>query len=187
MDPEEIENRQFIVTLRGYARDEVDAFREEVAQEIKILRKQLTKANSDLSHANSEVERTRAQLAEIDKQLTDERSRQAAEPDTAEESAEALPEDRAAVFRLVGKETERILLAAEQAAEQIHDRAVKESAEIMTDARMQVQRSMEELEAARRAAEEDFGAITESRSMVCLLYTSPSPRDISGSRMPSSA
>ena len=29
--------------------------------------------------------------------------------------------------------------------------------------------------------------VDDSRSMACLLYTSPSPRDISGSRMPSSA
>ena len=27
----------------------------------------------------------------------------------------------------------------------------------------------------------------EEKSLICLLYTSPSPRDISGSRMPSSA
>ena len=32
-----------------------------------------------------------------------------------------------------------------------------------------------------------FGEHRPARSTVCLLYTSPSPRDISGSRMPSSA
>ena len=30
-------------------------------------------------------------------------------------------------------------------------------------------------------------ALSELREYICLLYTSPSPRDISGSRMPSSA
>ena len=30
-------------------------------------------------------------------------------------------------------------------------------------------------------------ALADKRHLVCLLYTSPSPRDISGSRMPSSA
>lgn len=166
MDPEEIEDRQFVVTMRGYARDEVDAFREEVAQEIKILRKQLTKANSDLSQAKTEVEKLKARLTETRAQLEEERSRPP-EPDKAEQPAEpALPEDRAAIFRMVGRETERILLAAEHAAEQMHERAVKESAEIMTDARLQVQRSMAELEAARRAAEEDFDGIRDARSMV---------------------
>ena len=33
----------------------------------------------------------------------------------------------------------------------------------------------------------DLGVIVIKPSGVCLLYTSPSPRDISGSRMPSSA
>ncbi len=164
MDPEEIENREFDVSMRGYARHEVEAFREEVAQEIKILRKQLTKATSDLSHANSELKRTRAQLADTNAQLTEERSGKAPEHEGKQEIPP--PEDRAAVFKMVGQETERILLAAEQAAEQIHDRAVKESAEMITDARLQVQRSMEELEAARRAAEEDFRAISDTRSMV---------------------
>ena len=36
--------------------------------------------------------------------------------------------------------------------------------------------------------ENTFGSVTSSRnSGVCLLYTSPSPRDLSTSRMPSSA
>ncbi|HEX2052272.1 MAG TPA: DivIVA domain-containing protein [Actinomycetota bacterium] len=160
MDPEEIENRQFIVTLRGYARDEVEAFREEVAQEIRLLRKQLTKATSDLSHTTSELERVKSELAQANADLASERSRPALGPQ------ERLPEDRAAIFKLLGQETERILLAAEEAAEQMHERAVKESAEMMADARMEVQRSMEELEAARRAAEEDFAEISDSRSMV---------------------
>ena len=34
---------------------------------------------------------------------------------------------------------------------------------------------------------ESFGEIIRALSNNCLLYTSPSPRDISGSRMPSSA
>ena len=35
--------------------------------------------------------------------------------------------------------------------------------------------------------EEDTTADADERDLFCLLYTSPSPRDISGSRMPSSA
>ena len=33
----------------------------------------------------------------------------------------------------------------------------------------------------------DFGSVVEATAHVCLLYTSPSPRDQRGSRMPSSA
>ncbi len=162
MDPEEIENRQFLVQLRGYARDEVESFREEVAQEIKILRKQLTKATSDLSHANNELAAVKAKLAE-------ERSRPAPEVKAAPEppsTPEPPAEDRTAMFRLVGQETERILLAAEEAAEQIHERAEKEAAELLADTRMRVERSLAEFDAARRAAEEDFAGIRDSRSMV---------------------
>ena len=36
-------------------------------------------------------------------------------------------------------------------------------------------------------AAERLNATQSGMSMFCLLYTSPSPRDISGSRMPSSA
>ncbi len=175
MDPEEIENRQFIVTLRGYARDEVDSFREEVAQEIKILRKQLTKATSELSHSNAELAKSRTQLGDLNVQLDEvnarlavaEQPREEPEPATRPEPPKTTQaEDRASAFKLVGQETERILLAAEQAAEQLHERAMKESAEIMTDARLKAQRTMEELAAARRAAEEDFAGIKESRNMV---------------------
>jgi cell division septum initiation protein DivIVA len=167
MDPEEIENRQFLVQLRGYARDEVEAFREEVAQEIKILRKQLTKATSDLSHANSELANAKSQLAEASAQLAEERSKPAPVPEPAPEAPQAAQApDRASMFHMVGQETERILLAAEEAAEQIHEQAVKESAELMADTRMRVERSLAEFEAARRAAEEDFAGIRDSRSMV---------------------
>lgn len=166
MDPEEIENRQFLVQLRGYARDEVEAFREEVAQEIKILRKQLTKANSDLAHANSELGNTKSQLAEASAQLAEQKARPAPEPEPKPEAPEAPAPDRASMFHLVGQETERILLAAEEAAEQIHDQAVKEAAELMADTRTRVERTLAEFEAARRAAEEDFAGIRDSRSMV---------------------
>ncbi len=167
MDPEEIENRQFLVQIRGYARDEVEAFREEVAQEIKILRKQLTKATSDLSHTNSELANSKSQLAEASAQLAEERSKPAPAPAPVPEAPEAAAApDRASMFHMVGQETERILLAAEEAAEQIHEQAVKESAELMADTRMRVERSLAEFEAARRAAEEDFAGIRDSRSMV---------------------
>lgn len=160
MDPEEIENRQFLVTLRGYARDEVEAFREELAQEFRLLRKQLTKATSELSHTSAELERVTAELAQARSELAEERNRAASGPEAAP------AEDKASIFKMIGQETERILLAAEHAAEQMHERAVKESAEMLADARARVQRSMEELEAARRAAEEDFAEITGVRSMV---------------------
>ncbi len=167
MDPEEIENRQFLVQIRGYARDEVEAFREEVAQEIKILRKQLTKATSDLSHANSELANAKARLAEANAQLAEERSKPAGQPEAKSPEPEAPPAvDRASMFHMVGQETERILLAAEESAEQIHEQALKESAELMADTRMRVERSLAEFDAARRAAEEDFAGIRDSRSMV---------------------
>ena len=45
----------------------------------------------------------------------------------------------------------------------------------------------DEMREARRADENLAQGAWQTELKVCLLYTSPSPRDISGSRMPSSA
>ena len=46
MEPNEISKREFLVSLRGYDRDEVDAFAKEVAQELTRLRNELAAASA---------------------------------------------------------------------------------------------------------------------------------------------
>ncbi len=46
MEPNEISKREFLVSLRGYDRDEVDAFAKEVAQELARLRSELAAASA---------------------------------------------------------------------------------------------------------------------------------------------
>ena len=51
----------------------------------------------------------------------------------------------------------------------------------------QVQRDANTRLVAVAMSEPDAQAMVEARARLCLLYTSPSPRDLSTSRMPSSA
>ena len=67
---------------------------------------------------------------------------------------------------------------AEQAAEKTLADAQSESSRIISDARR---------DAAELVAQATTDAQSSVQSTLCLLYTSPSPRDLSTSRMPSSA
>lgn len=135
MDPEEIQNREFLVSLRGYDRDEVDAFAREVAEEIAKLRTQLTAAGS-------------------------------APPAAAPEPVPAVPADRSDALKQIGEETSKILLAAEQVGSDIKDKARREAAEMLADAREEVQKINKESSERRREAEEELRKLTEARSVL---------------------
>ena len=51
----------------------------------------------------------------------------------------------------------------------------------------QILQALEEAEAAEQSQVQSEGEVVPAESTGCLLYTSPSPRDQRGSRMPSSA
>ena len=54
-------------------------------------------------------------------------------------------------------------------------------------ARQAMEKAMQYAYRDRKAKKREFRSLWIQRINACLLYTSPSPRDISGSRMPSSA
>src|SRR5688572_3553928 len=111
MDPEEIQNREFLVSLRGYDREEVDAFAREVAEEIKKLRSQLATGEHPPSPASA-----------------------------VPEPVPAPPADRSDALKQIGEETSKILLAAEQVGGDIKEKARREAAELLADARDQAER-----------------------------------------------
>lgn len=154
MDPEEVEGREFLVTLRGYSRDEVDAFKAEVAENLRNLAAELTESTEELRAVKGQLEEALAHPA---------RQGPGAEQGSKEEAAAP---DRELAFKQVAQETERILMAAEQVAEQIHERARQESAEILTDARRQAQHGFDQVEETKRRAERDLDGIRESRGLI---------------------
>ncbi|MEX2587910.1 MAG: DivIVA domain-containing protein [Actinomycetota bacterium] len=154
MDPEEVEQREFLVTLRGYSRDEVDAFKSEVAGYLRSLTAELTASAEELKNVKVQLEQARAQP----------RSEPGARE--AEEAEAQTTPHRELAFKQVAQETERILMAAEQVAEQMHARARQEAAEVLTDARRQAQHGFDQVEESKRRAERDLDSIRESRGLI---------------------
>lgn len=125
MEPEEITRKEFLISLRGYDRDEVDAFLQEIADELRSLR----------SAAQVRVE----------------------QPSGG---------DREAMYRQVGEETAKILLAAEEAAQHIRERAQEEMAGLIADARAQAQELSRQSAAERQEAEDDLRQLRDARSVL---------------------
>lgn len=116
LTPEEIQSREFLVSLRGYDRDEVHAFLDEVAEAFAEL---LASSAGDGRSADGGSAGT-----------------DAAEPVPSDEPAEvagpAAPEPAplqapVSPFAAIGAETQRILDAAQEAGEQIMARAEQEA------------------------------------------------------------
>lgn len=131
MEPEDIEKREFLISLRGYDRDEVDSFLRELADEIRSLKKESSAAQPASGPAESQTNF-----------------------------------DRAAALKGVGEETSKILLAAEEAADEIRQRARREAAEILTDARQEADRVAREAQTQRQEHEEDFRRLREARNIL---------------------
>ncbi|MGQ0679568.1 MAG: hypothetical protein ACT4OM_07925 [Actinomycetota bacterium] len=166
MEPDEILNREFLVSLRGYARDEVEAFKREVAGEVNELRARWQQTASELRAARDGYDQVRGELEELKRELSDTRAQLRAAHEQSDQAAAVPPDDRGAGYRLVAQETERILMAAEQVADEMHERAIRDAAEIVADARMSADRTFGEIDAGRRAAEEELDNIREARGMI---------------------
>jgi DivIVA domain-containing protein len=107
LTPEEIQSREFLVSLRGYDRDEVHAFLDEVAEAFAELRAQVGGA-ADAAPAPPE----QADTAPV-----------AATPPAA--AADAAP--AASPFAAIAAETQRILEAAAAAGEELRRQAQAEA------------------------------------------------------------
>lgn len=117
LTPEEIAARRFLVALRGYERDEVEAFLREVA---------------------GEVGQVHDRIAELEREVGELRKAEGGPAGAAGDAERAL-----------GEQTARILAAAREAAEEIHERAEQQAHEELEGAR---QRARQDLEEARRRA-----------------------------------
>jgi DivIVA domain-containing protein len=106
LSPEDITSRSFLVSLRGYDRDEVHAFLAQVADTVRDLRERADELE-ELATAPSSDE-TPAAAAPVEAP--------AAEP--------------ASLFAQIGQETQRILEAAQTAAEEIRGKAEAAAAEL---------------------------------------------------------
>jgi DivIVA domain-containing protein len=174
MDPDEIERRDFLVSLRGYSRDEVDSFMREVAQGIRELMRQLAAVSAEVENKSAELAVKTVALEELqggeapsaEGSFQEELSPQARLAGLKQEHIELLQRDRREALEELGEETRKILLATEQVAKEMHDRATRESAEIVTDARMEAERIFQEVEERIRREQQDLDQLKEVRGMV---------------------
>lgn len=125
--PDDIRDQRFLVALRGYDRDEVSAFLEQVA---------------------SEVANLQARAKELEALLARERNRPSA-PAATEATATGAPRDTRELLQALGTETTRILVAAEESAREIEHNAEQRALAEMEQAR---RGAREETERASRQA-----------------------------------
>lgn len=137
LTPEDIQSREFLVSLRGYDRDEVHAFLDEVAEDFGSL-----------------VNQVRGGGGAVDVPAEPE---PAAEPEvTAEPEPEppAAAADPMAAFAAIGAETQRILEAAQAAGEEIRRKAESDAKSLsesrMKEAEQEVNDLREEAAAIRK-------------------------------------
>lgn len=123
LTPEEIEARDFLISLRGYDREEVHDFLGQVADRVRELQERIEELETDAA-----VSAQRAADAEQTAELTI--------PEAAAE-ATAPAADASGLFAEIGRETQRILEAAQEAAEHIRNRAREDADRELQSAREQ--------------------------------------------------
>lgn len=125
--PDDIRSRRFLVALRGYERDEVSAYLDEVASQVEEQQRQI----EELQAALDTAQRTPAPAAE----------RGPIEPREA--------------LKVLGEETTRILVAAEDSAKAIEEKALINGREVEAKARREAREITDRAnqQAARTVAE----------------------------------
>jgi|GEM_PF-4894563 len=144
MEPDEIDKREFATVLRGYDRSEVDEFARDLAAHIRILQR-------DLATANAEVAVLKTALAK---------------PPPPPPPALRVETSRTAAYKLLGEETTKVLVAAEEAAEHIRQAARLETAEVIADARREAGRIANDARQGRQEAEDDLRRLRQTRGML---------------------
>lgn len=125
MEPEEVERKDFLISLRGYDREQVDAFLRDVADELRRLSAGEAAAPPKASGASASEQ-----------------------------------------YKEIGERTSKILMAAEDAAEEIRAEAKHEASAVLADARTQAAEILNEASADRQTAEEDIRRLREARSLL---------------------
>jgi DivIVA domain-containing protein len=151
--PEDITSRTFLVSLRGYDRDEVHAFLEQVAEELQ-----------ELQHRNAELEQPLAAASSDDPEAVAVAAAAAREAAAADPAGVATqPSD---VFAHIGRETQRILEAAQEAGHDLRQRAADESERQVRDAKVRAAEIIAEGERRREAIEVNVTQLTDARDQL---------------------
>ena len=146
LNPEEIASREFLVALRGFDRDEVTSFLEDVAGDVDKLQRQVRDLEGKLEQARS----------------------------SGEGQGTSVPTSPRDAFKALGEETTRILVAAEESATEIREKADTEARETVDSAQKRAReeldsaqkRAKEELDSARRQAREDVEEARRSANRI---------------------
>jgi DivIVA domain-containing protein len=133
LTPEDITARSFLVSLRGYDRDEVHAFLAQVADQLRDLQERID---------------------ELEEALTTPAPASAPDPApvAAPAAAPAAPTSTTDLFAQIGQETQRILEAAQTAGDELRRKAEADAEAELREAHAEAER---ELEAARAEAERE--------------------------------
>jgi DivIVA domain-containing protein len=142
LTPEEIQSREFLVSLRGYDRDEVHAFLSRVAE-------QLAQTEAKSNQLQQRIDRLKQQQPSV----------AAAEPAPSAASPEP-----SAMFAEIGKETQRILEAAQEAGQQIQRKARQEADRDLQSARGQAAKLIAEGERRREHIERIVSELEQARA-----------------------
>lgn len=148
--PEDIEAREFLVSLRGFDRAEVRAFLSDVADQVRDLEARVQAGEAAL----------KAQAAELSLAPTD----TAAEAQESRDSREAqYPEDPSSLFAGIGRETTRILDAAQEAAQGLLRQARTDADRQMQSARQHAARLVADGEQRREEIEDVVAGLEAAR------------------------
>ncbi len=150
LTPDEIASQQFLIALRGFDRDEVQTFLNEVADQQRDLQSEIDRLQGELAAAQSELDAARSGVAAPAEAV-------AAAPDVEDDAAPAsdsakklsAASEPRAIFAALGEETTRILVAAEESARSIRERAEERARTELENSRREAR---EEVAGARRTA-----------------------------------
>ena len=146
LTPEEIQSREFLVSLRGYDRDEVHAFLGRVAE-------QLAQSEARATQLQQRLDRLKAQQPAM---------AATAEPSPA--AAQTASPEPTAMFAEIGKETQRILEAAQEAGQQMQRKARQEADRELQGARGQAAKLIAEGERRREHIERIVSELEQRRA-----------------------
>ena len=145
-----IVNKVFKVVKNGYDNNEVEAFLDEILEEMEKREAETEKLKEQIAALNSELEQAKAQLA----------ARPAAAPVA---SVQAAPERHSESFELVLTKAkgayDEIVAAADARAEEIVSKANQEAASIRSDAESQITDLTGKLAALRKQTADYYASL----------------------------
>ncbi len=144
LTPDEIKGRQFLVSLRGYDREEVQAFLRQVAEQV-----------GELQHIVAQLRAEARIHAEVAPS-----SEQPAQPGTPLPAGNA---EASQIFADIGKETQRILEAAQEAGARITRRAKQDADAQVQEARRRATKAIADSERRREQVDAAVTSLQQAR------------------------